>query len=205
MQFSIMSERNSGSHFLKFALLFNFDIKFVDGNKHWFGHSPLMDNTIYLSIIRHPVDWVDSLFKSLHHIPPENRKDIHSFLNNEWYSIYEEGEKIKKEIMEDRNMITKERYKNIFELRKIKNEYMMNHSYVIKYEDLRDNYEETLNKICETYRLKRKESRWVPVPKIKGTYNELYKKKPIVITKEIQQYIREKIDLEQEKKIGYQL
>ena len=197
-----MSERNSGSHFLKYALLFNFDIKFVEGNKHWFGHSPLMDNTIYLCMIRDPVDWVDSLFKRLHHIPRENR-DILSFLNNEWYSIYEEGPNKNKEIIEDRNMITKERYKNIFEMRKTKNEYMMNNGYVIKYEDLRDNYDDTLNKICDTFHLKRKHDYWVPVPKIKGTYNELYKKKPILLSPEIQQYVRDKIDSEQEKRIGY--
>ena len=202
MQVSIMSERNSGSHFLKYALLFNFDIKFVDGNKHWFGHAPLLENTIYICIIRHPVDWVDSLFKRLHHIPPEN-KNIHSFLNNEWYSIYEQGPLKNTEILQDRNMLTKERYKNIFEMRKMKNDYLLQNGYVINYEDLRDHYEETLTKIAETFHFKRKQSYWVPVPKMKGTFNELYKRKPILISQEIQQYVTDKIDLEQEKRIGY--
>jgi len=49
---------------------------------------------------------------------------------------------------------TKNRYKNIYELRKVKYDYLLNdlpkkvkHYYFLKYEDLRDDYENTLDKI----------------------------------------------------------
>ena len=58
------------------------------------------------------------------------------------------------EIMEDRNMITQERYKNIFELRKVKIDYFLHtmkqkakHFLLLRYEDLRDDYENTLHSI----------------------------------------------------------
>ena len=188
-------------------MIFNFTLDYhcTWHGRHFIGHHDeeeynpeRVDKTLYLCIVRDPVDWVDSLFKRLHHIPEENRKSIQAFMNNEFYSVYEEGEKKGTEIMEDRHIWTKQRYANIFELRKTKIDYMRyvvpekaKYTYFVRYEDLRDRYDETLAKIAEKFGLKRKnEEKWFPVPKIKGTYNALYEKKPILLTPEVQEKIR---------------
>jgi len=217
--YTILGERNTGTHFLEYAIKFNFDLKYEKGTKHFFGHSDeadfppeTKDHTIYFCMVRDPIEWVDSLFKRLHHIPPENKVSIDAFIKNEWYSIYEEGERNNQEIMEDRNMITEERYSNIFEMRKGKHDFFLSniqektkHFYLIQYEDLRNNYETVLNDIATKFKLTRKSDTWIPVPKIKGTFTALYVKKPILLSEESQEYIKKHVDLEQEHRFGYLL
>ena len=214
--YTILGERNSGTHFLQYAISFNFHLKYEKGVKHFFGHSDFpedtLDTTIYFCMVRDPIEWVDSLFKRLHHIPPENKKSIDAFIQNEWYSIYEEGPKNKEEIMEDRNIITKERYKNIFEMRKTKHDYFLKtiknkvkHVYLLRYEDLLHDYDIILNDIAEKFNLEKKSDTYFRVPKYKGTFNALYEKKPILLSKEIQEYIKMNVDIEQENRFGYLL
>ena len=217
--YTILGERNSGTHFLEYAIKFNFDLTYIKGTKHFFGHSDEMDfpretkdNTIYFCMVREPINWIDSFFKRLHHIPTENKSNIESFMKNEWYSIYEEGEKNKQEIMEDRNTFTKERYANIFELRKIKHAFFLNiinekvpNVYLIRYEDLLHNYDTVLNDISERFKLEKKHDIYRQVPKYKGTFNALYEKKPILLSGESIEYIKKNVDLEQEHAFGYLL
>ena len=216
--FTILGERNSGTHFLQYAIIFNFHLEYHKGTKHFFGHSDVADfpletkdHTIYFCMVRHPIEWVDSLFKRLHHIPPENKVSADAFVKNEWYSIYEEGEKKGQEILEDRDMVTQNRYANILEMRKGKLNFFLQmqtqqkckYFYLINYEDLRNNYATILNDIAARFHLERKYETWIPVPKYKGTFNALYEKKPILLSAEIQQYIKDHIDIEQERRFGY--
>ena len=217
--YTILGERNTGTHFLEYAIKFNFDLEYHKGTKHFFGHSDTADfppetadETIYFCMVRDPIEWVDSLFKRLHHIPPENKVSIDTFLKNEWYSIYEQGEQNGQEILEDRNMVTKKRYANIFEMRKEKHAFFLSkiqekakNIYLIQYEDLVSNYETILQDIKEKFHLKRKSDIWIPVPKIKGTFIALYVKKPILLSEESKEYIKKHIDLEQEHAFGYLL
>lgn len=220
--FAMLAERNSGTHFLQYALLFNYELTYSQHTRHFFGHNDekdylpeSLDTMIYFCVVREPIEWIDSLFKRLHHIPPENKTNIDAFINNEWYSIYEQGENIGKEIMEDRNMFTGERYANIFEMRTTKYKYLLNdvktkvkHYYFIRYEDLLHDYQNTLNKIGAKFNLKRKNGKsgpFEPVPKMKGTFNDLYKKKPILLSAEIQEYIKTKLDIPLENKMKYLL
>ena len=78
------------------------------------------------------------------------------FLNKEFYSIYDDinDPRYNTEIMEDRHIYTGERYKNVFELRHIKHKYLLEDlpnkvkNYIfIKYEDLINNFETTMNLI----------------------------------------------------------
>jgi len=218
-KFTILCERCTGSHFLQYAVQDNFNLKYYKKNKHFFGHTDNIDyiNTddmIYFCLVRNPIEWIDSFFKRLHNVPPENKKDIYSFTHNEFYSIYEEGDQITKEIMEDRHIKTNERYKNILELRETKQDYILNtipnkvkHFMLIKYEDLRDDYENTLNKIKDNFNLiKTNEYKeYKKIEKYKGSFNALYYKKPILINDDIQNYIKENINIEQEKLLGYLL
>ena len=159
--FTIYGERCSGTNFLMNAILKNFNIAYTSKYswKHFFGHYNFENNeeedkTLFICIIRHPITWIDSFYKKLHHIPEQNKENIYTFLFNEFYSINDNNV----EILEDRNIITKNRNKNIFELRKNKNYYLQNilkkkvKNYIlIRYEDLRDNYDSVLNFIFNKF------------------------------------------------------
>jgi len=157
--FCIFGERCSGTNFLEQALLENFHIKIHEHqiNKHFFGQKelPKEDNILYIGIVRDPYTWINSLYKYPYHIDKTIRYNKQLFINSEIYSKDHNNE-----IMQDRNIFTKERYKNIFELRKVKLEFLYDKmpllakNYIlIKYEDLRDDYENTLNFIKVQFNL----------------------------------------------------
>ena len=236
--FTILGERCSGTHFLQHAILQNFHVEYSKGEKHFFGnrefrdtiHVPFDEMSLHekqmrdvdrippgqlltICIVRDPVEWIDSFYKRKHHVPPENREPIGRFLSCEFYSIYEEAPKKHMEIMEDRNWLTKERYANLFELRRMKNEYLhdkvsgdtTNRFFFLRYEDLRDDYENTLEIIQNRFLLRRKYPlmTFVKTPKYKGTYHSLYEKKPVLLSAEMQTYIWDNVDREQESRMGY--
>jgi len=211
--FTILGERCSGTNFLRYAIEWNFKLDFYSiCGKHFFGHdqnvefeNERMDQTLVICLVRDPIDWIDSFFKRLHHVPTQNKKSIYNFLNNEFYSIYEVGEDKGKERLDDRNLRTGERYKNIFELRKTKNDFMLNdvprlakHSIILRYEDLRDNYDATLDRIREHCCLEPINETYRRIEKYKGTYIAEYYKKPILLSEQTQRYIMEKVDQDQE-------
>lgn len=211
--FTIFGERCSGTNFLESAILENFklDVTYKFGLKHWYGSNNFnlqdydSDNVLFLGIIREPISWIDSFYKKKHHVPNENRNNIYAFLNNEWYSTYED-----KEIMEDRNYKTKNRYKNIFELRKMKNNYLIQimktkvkHYLLIRYEDLSNFYETILTFIEQKFNLKRKNKIFKKIKSYKG-YNQFeYKQKNIELNKRIIEYIKNNLNQEQENELGY--
>jgi hypothetical protein len=151
---TIYGERCSGTNYLEELLLLNFNVEIVwnYGFKHFFGFNNLnnSDDTLFIGIIRNLNDWINSLYREKYHLPSELTKDIDTYLNNTFYSINESGQ----EIMTDRNIETGERYKNIFELRDVKNKFLVENmpklvkNYcLITYDDLVDNFVEIMNKI----------------------------------------------------------
>lgn len=212
--FTIYGERCSGTNFLEKSILENFDIEYSIkyGWKHFFGfHKFINDeeenNTLFIGIIRDPVQWIDSFYKKLHHIPPENKHNINTFLFNEFYSVQE---KSVIEVMEDRNMNTNERYKNIFELRNIKNNFLTTvmkknvKSYLlIRYEDLRDKYETVLDFIKNRFNLIKKYDTYKRIYKYKGFKNHLFYIKNIELDDNTIKKIKNNLNKEQEKGFGY--
>lgn len=93
------------------------------GHKHFFGFNDFnnSDDILFIGIIRNLPDYINSLYRDKHHLPEELTNSIDSFLNNEFYSINPK----KIEIMNDRNIETYNRYKNIFEMRHIKNKFLV--------------------------------------------------------------------------------
>lgn len=78
------------------------------------------------------------------------------------------------------------------------------HHLFVRYEDLRDEYDTILTNIERKFSFRRKmPGEFVRIEKYKGTYNDLYKKKPVALTPEIREYIWENVDVEQETQIGY--
>lgn len=212
--FTIYGERCSGTNFLMHAIKENFELEYTTKYawKHFFGNynfekNDEENNTLFIGIIRDPIEWIDSFYKKLHHIPVNNKKNIYTFLFNTFYSIYEDT---KTEIMEDRHIKTNNRYKNIFELRDIKNNYLINdmklnvqNYLLIRYEDLRDNYDIVLNFFKNKFNLIQKYDNYIKINNYKGSYNKLFLKKNVKLNKNIIKLIKNNLNKEQENSIGY--
>lgn len=173
--FCILGERNSGTNFLHTAIELNFGLKNQEVcNKHfWRNESELEkhETTAIIVIIRNIFDWINSMHRSPFHLQPELKspKNKLDFLNKQFWSVYdnadEHGKWVGNEIIEDRHLITHNKYKNIFQARYIKYEHIIrlqkqnnNHIYLIKYEDLNDEYEKNMKLIADYYGIKFKHS-----------------------------------------------
>jgi len=223
---TVLGERCSGTNFLEMALFRNFevDVTYKYGWKHFFGFSNYKnsDDTLFVGIVRNPCDWVNSFFRTKWHLQPELKtSSVNDFLNKEFWS-YNDGmwhhmlpnvgcctQKFLAEIMEDRNIFTGERYKNIFEARSVKCEFLLDKmphkvkNYIlIRYEDARDNYESVLNIISKKYNLKQKPHYPVHIRGEKGGNKHFIKKKIRDIAEE-QVWNHPSLNKEIEKRLGY--
>ena len=153
-KYTIYGERCSGTTYLEQIINLNFDIgiNWSYGWKHFFGFNDLSntDDVLFIGIVRNLCDWVNSLYREKHHLKPEITKDTNSFLTNTFYSFHDNNT----EIIEDRNIETNERYKNIFELRHIKNKFLIEtmpklvkNYCIITYDELLDNFSGVMEKI----------------------------------------------------------
>ena len=213
-----MGERCSGTNFLEKAILENFEIELIwhYGYKHFFGFydyskkNPIIENddeVLFLGIIREPISWINSFHNNKHHIPQQNKESIYNFLHNEFYSVNNNNE----EIHEDRNYKTKKRYKNIFELRNLKNEYLINHKQRVKnylllrYEDLNNNYEQTLQFLEKKFNLKRKNKNipFIKIKSYKGLKNKPYSENYITLKHYTIKNIKNRLNKKQEQSLGY--
>lgn len=193
LTFTILGERCTGTHFLQYAIQKNFDLEYVKGDKHFFGHSQPsseeMETRLYFIIIREPVAWIDSLWRNHYHVPDCNLESFAGFLQNEWWSQYNFEKEDGSEIMQDRHIFDKRRYKNIFELRSIKYKYLLHHLYptipfvcFVTYEELCNNYQEILEQIHTEFCLTRINDLlevYMDVPYYKGSYGELFESKSV--------------------------
>jgi len=193
------------------------------GWKHFFGWKneeikKQGQNTLFLGIVRNPYDWIMAMHNIKHHIPKTNY-ELHNFLTNEWYSVSRnkntkpsnqirtapffkpkiKQQKVFEEIITDRNLKTKERYRNIFELRAVKLDYLYNtmptiaQNYeFIRYEDLCSQYPTIITNILDKYQINYSE----PSIQIKD-------KKPYAISQEVKTIIDTHIDWDIENQVGY--
>jgi hypothetical protein len=215
--FTILGERCSGTTFVRYAIEWNLGLEYYDVcGKHFFGHdksvfqTDKMKQTLVVCVVRGAVEWIDSYFKRLHHVTPQNKRSIYNFLNNEFYTIKELAPHKGEEWMEDRHLITKERYRNIFEMRKTKADFLMrelpqlvSNVLILRYEDMRENYAATLDRVRDQFGLKRLNDPYTTITQYKGTYTACYFKKPILIGPREQEHILKSVDREQETALGY--
>lgn len=154
----IYGERCSGTTYLENIIRLNFDVKF-EKKAHFFGFENLdaqaNDDILYIGIARHPVKYMNSLFRDKWHLAPHLQNNINNFLNAEFWSCQDTIPTNKSiEILEARNIYTKERYKNIFEMRDAKLRFLLEDmpkqvkNYIfIRYEDLNVDFINTVNKL----------------------------------------------------------
>ena len=235
-KFTIFGERCSGTNFLEKAIETNFNLSHTSefGSKHFFCYNDYSrknkDNILFIGIIRNPIYWLNSFSKELHHIPEINKKNILNFLFNKFYSIndaieipigIQDGSVIfnnkrmyvqKNDINKlDLNYLTNNKYNNIFELRKIKNDYLMNvmpkkvKNYVlVNYEDLLFNYDIVLNNIYKSFNLIKKNNEFIKIDKYKKSDKyKFVKQRVITFSPKLVELIWRHLDREQEKQLGY--
>jgi hypothetical protein len=79
-KYTIYGERCSGTNYLENLIDKNFDIKITweFGWKHFFGFNDNQlknsDDTLFICIVRNPVDWINSFYRELHHSPIKYKK-----------------------------------------------------------------------------------------------------------------------------------
>ena len=204
--FTILGERSSGTEILKQFILDNFDIPYTQdfGSTHFFGFYDykyiFTEETLFLCIVRDPVDWINAFYHNPQYIPIQNQS-LDNFLEKPFYSIWpnEIKNEIKREstiesiISEDRNIITHQPYENIFELRKVKTEYLtktlpklVKHHELIRYEDLLENPKLILENMQQTYGFAVKP--FTPPKQVQPNT-------PTPFSDETIQYIKSKLDL----------
>ena len=104
-----------------------------------------------------------SLFKNPAHLSRELRTSLQTFLTGEVSSYFygeKYGDRNETEIMEDRHILTKNRYKNILELRKVKCKYLLDklphivkNYYFVTYEQLASSPIKILEEIKNKFNL----------------------------------------------------
>lgn len=235
--FVIFGERCSGTNFLEEAITKNFNLTISNeyGNKHFFCFNDFknknIENTLFIGIIRNPIHWLNSFYTKPYHVPFRNRK-LDRFLFSPFYSIKDEelpkssyinknGSNVNFSLRsssidifemneKDLNYKTGQVYKNIFELRKNKNEYLINlktkiKNYIlINYEDLLYNYEETLNDIKTKFHLEQVNNEYKYIKCYKKSSTEMFKgEKEITFDNKTVSIIWKNLDINQEKFLGY--
>ena len=203
-EYAIYGERHSGTNFLEQCMNSCFDIPRTSFycSKHFFGWTKPATITykarhvLFIGIVRNPYDWTMAMINVPHHIHPHRMFDINSFLLGEWYST--SGDQ-NREIMEDRNPETNLRYKNIFNMRTWKYNYLLNtmpaiaQNYVlISYEHFIKNHKNILNIIGEKFSLK----------KINEPPNTITKY-PYETSNDLKQIIDSNLDWNLEETLGY--
>ena len=128
-RYTIYGERCSGTNYLENLININFNVNITweYGWKHFFGFEDEKlknsDDTLFICIVRNLPDWINSFYRQKYHLPLKYKKNmleeekIDEFLNKEFWSFDDNNNNrdMTKEIMTDRNIYTKKRYKNIFE------------------------------------------------------------------------------------------
>ncbi len=184
-RFTIYGERCTGTNYLEELILNNFTIPLTwdYGYKHFFGHKSLdgSHGTLFLCLVRNPVDWLNSLYEKPYHIH-HLRKNVATFLCAPYSSYYDDTGL---EILEDRNIYNHQRYKNLMELREVKLHYLyrtlptlVKNYYFIKYEDIVRNVEPFLEELKQKFGLQQKFPFWRNIP-----YHKKDKSKPFKKTK----------------------
>jgi len=232
-KFAILGERCSGTNFLEESITNNFNLEYTAeyGNKHFFCYNNYDMNstkeTLFIGIVRNPIYWINSFSKELYHVPEIN-KDMTNFLFNQFYSVEEKFKNTDylstniflmnnsvnntpKLNQKDLNYLTGRKYKNIFELRNVKNDFLMNvmpnkvQNYIlINYEDLLFNYNQTLQIIKDKFNLQQKTIEFVKIRKYKksDTYN-FVKQREITLQPKLIHTIWSNLNVEQETNLGY--
>lgn len=204
--FTIVGERHTGTNLIEQIVKSTFKIPLTweFGYKHWMGFKndiiSKQRETLFILTTRNPFDWFVAMYNIPHHVNPEicHSKDFYSKEWSSWYDSPSHGDRYNKEILMDKNMHTGQRYKNIFELRKVKTDYIAQFksinemSILCRYEDIVGDYDKTISNISKLADIPLKSKKKI------DCYNSTRTLSP-----DIRKLIVENTDWKVEKKISY--
>jgi len=198
-KYTIIGERHSGTNWIEriFTYHFNLPLTWEFGSKHFIdqydpNHLASANNCLFVCMTRNIYDWIGGFYKFPHHVHISMRKNLQTFMLNEWKSQ-----------IQDNDYFLKKAYKNIFTLRKYKFQFMhkylpflVNNMIIIRYEDLLQDIINVINFIEKTFNIstKNKKLNKLTQPRIK---------KPYRFTKKNLSIIYENTDWETEKVFKY--
>lgn len=150
-QVTIFGERCSGTNYLEHLLVTNFEVEYIMGDKHMYEYNGLIpdqsDSVFFFGIARNVVDWVNSLYRDQPHLPSHLCNSIETYLTDPMYSIVDNRET-------DHNWLTNQRYSNLFELRHVKMQFLVDtmprlvrHYKLITYDELMADFHGIMNQI----------------------------------------------------------
>jgi hypothetical protein len=230
--FTIFGERSSGTELLSKLMIQNFDLPYTQqfGSTHFFGfydfNNIFTEQTLFLSIVREPVDWLNAFYQNPQYVPLENQ-ELSAFLSKPFYSLWTGTNGLARTngstdstitvstshntnlsyfipdlIHEDLHIHTKQQYNTIFELRKVKTDYLtkeipkiVKHTVLIRYEDLVENTKLVLETLQGQFKLTHIDTQYKLLPNDPIT--------PLSLDDETKQYILANLDSVQENKLGY--
>ena len=232
-KFTILGERCSGTNYLHNLIVENFDISYTKeyGDKHFciFNRTNYVnsDNVLFFGIIRNAHSWINSLYEKPWHIAPECLASKFDFLNSEFYSLNPviiDGQrydftidlKTRKPLknigsvnINDFNIFTNKKFKNIFECRNVKARYLLDlmngkvKNYIlITYDQIKYNPKETLANIKEIFNLKFKYSEIKTYEYYKNT-DKKYKQKEYNHFDEDEIYLNSEFKQELEQRLRF--
>lgn len=226
-KFTIFGERNSGTKYLQQMMLHNFDLKLTwqYGGKHWYikDHHPRgraniatdaldqtsiqnSSDTLVIFIVRNPIDWLRSMHNKPYHA--ENvAADFSEFIRRLWISSWRvDFGRVKAPVCYDQTFEDQvvvptdfiEEAENICVLRNMKNKHFLGLGDVCKnFHIIR---QETLREDLEELSLKFK----LGVSPIELFQYSIPKSYPAVSSQDLK-FIRESLDLNIEKQLGYKI
>ena len=189
---TIYGERCSGTTYLEELIKLNFDVEITwnYGWKHFFGFNDFKnsDDVLFIGIIRNLEDWINSLYRDKYHLPTHLTQNVDTYLTNEFYSIELDGS----EMIVDKHIETTEKYRNIFELRLVKNKFLINkmpklvkNYCLITHDNLINNFKNTMEKLKNSgLTIKNNINYPLNIIHFKNNKNIIFKKKENEIPKE---------------------
>jgi len=176
--FAIMAERHCGTKFITKYIIETYSIPNNEsfGYKHFFGfNNEYIENnsanTLVIGIVRNPYNWIMAMNKKPWHMReydghPDPIDTLEKLLHNEIRNFWK-----KKETNNDKHILENRRYKNIFELREDKHNYLINilpkivQNYIlVNYETLYENirlFTSSINKYFDI-RESHKDNKFIP-------------------------------------------
>lgn len=228
----VIGERCSGTNWIENLLRTNFNIHVASGGLCW-KHFPTnlhelteRSDVLFLFTTRNVVDWTLSFYRTPHHVPSiDHRKNLLHFVSHSpWRSCDKHGD----ELVGDRDQCTKDRYRNVLDMRAKKHRWWkqcsegLPHAVWIRYEDVLDDTPRFLSGLQRAYNLKRRDSA-LPWDSLSTVYKQnaretgfdiaVHKSKqcwtnPQLIEEKmpaaVQRYMRDHIDLGVESLLGYE-
>jgi len=235
----IFGERNSGTNFLHKTIESNLirlpEIGPQFGWKHGFTNRQRIkkedtNSVLFICMFKDPYAWFSSMHEKPHHAPQLYNMEFSNFIRTEWacykgkkYHLRAQNLELdpilpEQEMMQERHPKTKERFKNVIELRNTKNKYFLNlkklaeNVIYLRYEDFYLDPASKLREILAPFDLECKEDFHVSnayhgkSQKLKWDKKEFYREKKYLekFSEEDLDFVNEHLDFELEHELGYE-